>query len=475
MKPLKQTGLVLLATTAALYGSGEAWARQNIIIGELSIGYDFQERNYKQSERFDSDEGDTRSLFATPRVRFSSRDVGDLLEFTYAPTFTYDDVDSRDIVGHDLNLLAEKNITRDWVIRASNSYFKGEDSVTDNEGRRSPIIPGATEPTTSQPPGAGEPTDAVRELSDVNGRQKYWRNDLGLRTDYTYAQDSIVGMEYNFGVLRYDEEDAGSGESDYDRHEWIGRLSYRFDAQWQLLTELGYVRGLYDEVGGTDPRENDDLEEYRAMIRTNYAWRPRDIFFGRYQFTETAYDEDSRQDAAIHEFTVGWDHDFSETLRMTLSGGPSFVTFEDSDDEVGYNAYAGLVWRVQPQTTLSAQTSYRYEFDNFDGLQTGLSKTWASGLSCTHQFSPQWHTDISTNYTRSDNDEASGTVVTNDSDRFNYREETYDVGLGVRYTFLQRYTLGASYRYSDHSEPNNDYDEHRVLLTLTAATELFRW
>ena len=123
MGNLKHTGVALLALTGLL-PAGDVWARQNIMIGELSIGYDFQDRNYKQADAsVDSDAENTRSLFASPRVRLSSRDVSDLLEFTYAPTFTYDDVDSSHFVGHDLGLLAEKNISRNWLVRATDSYF----------------------------------------------------------------------------------------------------------------------------------------------------------------------------------------------------------------------------------------------------------------------------------------------------------------------------------------------------------------
>jgi hypothetical protein len=146
MGTIKQTGTVLLVV-AGMTCAGEVWARQNIVIGELSVGYDFQDRNYKQdTAAVDSDDENTRSLFASPRIRLSSRDVSDLLEFTYAPTFTYDDVDSSDFVGHDLGLLAEKNISRDWLVRATNSYFYGEDPVADNERRGAAIIPGAETP-----------------------------------------------------------------------------------------------------------------------------------------------------------------------------------------------------------------------------------------------------------------------------------------------------------------------------------------
>lgn len=469
----KQTSATVVAI-AGLLSTGDAWSRQSILIGELSIGYDFQERNYKQ-EAAASNEGDTRNLFASPRVRFSSRDVSDLLELTYAPTFNYDDIEHRDFVGHDLSLLAEKNISREWLVRATDSYFKGEDTVSDYAGQQSAIIPGEVTPVPTAP-GVSQPTESARQLSDRYGRRKYWRNDLGMNTDYTYAQDSVVGVGYNYGVLRNNNDDGYYGGSDYDRHEGIGRLSYRFNTQWQALTEVSYVRGLYDAPYSTDPlySTDDDLTEYHGMVRVNYGWRPHDIFFGRYAYSETVYDDDARINSTIHDFTVGWDHDFSRRLRMTVSGGPSLVTFEEGDDETGWNGYAGLTWDFQ-HATLSAHTSYNYEFDNFDGLQTGLSKVWNSGMEYLYRFTPQLTTTLTANYERSDNDGASGAFVVNDSNGLNYREKTYDAGLSVRYTFLRNYTLAASYRYLDYSAPGDEYDEHRILVTLTASHELFRW
>jgi hypothetical protein len=475
---LKYTGATLLALTGFL-PVGEVWARQNIIIGEMSIGYDFQDRNYKQADTVaNSREGDTRNIFASPRVRFSSRDVSDLLEFTYAPTFTYDDVDSSDFVGHDFSLLAEKNISRDWLVRATNSYFYGQDSVSDNQGQRSAIIPSQEVPQPNPAPGAAQPTGEPRQLSDVYGRQQYWRNDFGLRTDYTYAQDSVVGVGYNYGVLRNSNKDVVSGESDYDRHEGFGSLSYRFNTQWQAMTEVSYVKGLYDDKAFSNVTDiaNEDLEEYHGMVRANYSWRPHDVFFGKYSYAETVYKDETLQNSTIHEFTVGWDHDFSQRLRMTLSGGPSIVTFEDSDNETGYNAYAGLIWNVQHAATLSAHTSYGYEYDNFDGRQIGLSKKWSSGVEYLYQFTPQLQTSLSAGYERSDSgDQLNGVIAANNSNQLNGTEKTYDAGLTVRYGFLRYYTLAASYRYADYTAPGDEYDEHRVLVTLTAAQEIFRW
>ncbi len=238
----------------------------------------------------------------------------------------------------------------------------------------------------------------------------------------------MVGAGYNFGLLRNVNDEVG-GYDDYDRHEGIGRLSYRFNSRWRADTQLSYVKGIYDEaeipvrepaaepvttdtngehgrsrrrercrrnysthLWTTTPRPprnspqkptdtvaieelNDDLEEYHGRFRLNYDWRASDLFFGEYSYSATNYESQLNEDSAIHRLTAGWEHDFTSRLRMTLSAGPTFITYDESDNETGYNASAGLVWSFA-QSSLTATTAYDYEFENFDGRRSGLSKIW---------------------------------------------------------------------------------------------------
>ena len=582
----RHTGPALLAL-AGLLLPGTTWARQNIAIGELSVGYDYQERNYDQEETAnpataeptDSPlptestestpstestqstteptqspqpptptltnprEGDTRSLFVTPRIRVSSKGATDLVEFTYGPTFTWDEVDNSDNVGHDLSLNAEKNLSPRWLVRATDSFYYGEDTVADYQRRSGDIVPTSEAPAPEAEVTPEEPVG--QELTEAYGRREYWRNDFGLQTDYTYAPDSVVGAGYNFGLLRNVNDEIG-GQDDYDRHEGSGRLSYRFSNRWRAETQLSYVKGIYDEAqipvrqpaaepvttdttgdtttenGNTadettttadnatatedQPAEttetialeelNDDLEEYHGRFRLNYDWRASDLFFGEYSYSATNYESQLNEDAAIHRFTGGWEHDFTSRLRMTLSAGPTFITYDESDNDTGYNAAAGLVWNLN-QSSFTATTAYDYDFENFDGRRSGLSKIWRSQLGYSYNFTPNLQTRLTTGYERADREEPRDVQVLNaietaaaepaatdsmdiapaeELDRFQYTEETWDAGLSVSYTFQRRYTVSVSYRYADYqSEYDLDYDEHRVLLSLSATSEIFRW
>ena len=587
----RHTGPALLAL-AGLLLPGTTWARQNIAIGELSVGYDYQERNYGQqepanpatTEPTDSPlptespestpstqstestqstdtsvapppptptltnprEGDTRSLFVTPRIRVSSKGATDLVEFTYGPTFTWDEVDNSDNVGHDLSLNAEKNLSPRWLVRATDSFYYGEDTVADYQRRSGDIVPTSQVPAPEAEVAPEEPVG--QELTEAYGRREYWRNDFGLQTDYTYAPDSVVGAGYNFGLLRNVNDEVG-GYDDYDRHEGIGRLSYRFNSRWRADTQLSYVKGIYDEAeipvrepaaepvttdtnGDTvvaegengaeeitdpslddvtaaseeQPTEtadalateelNDDLEEYHGRFRLNYDWRASDLFFGEYSYSATNYESQLNEDAAIHRLIAGWEHDFTSRLRMTLSAGPTFITYDESDNDTGYNAAAGLVWNLN-QSSFTANTAYDYDFENFDGRRSGLSKIWRSQLGYSYNFTPNLQTRLTTGYERADREEPRDVQVLNaietavaepaatdsmdiapveEPDNFQYTEETWDAGLSVSYTFQRRYTVSVSYRYADfQSEYDLDYDEHRVLLSLSATSDIFRW
>lgn len=516
MKKLMQNGSALALLVAMSGFADTAWGRQNIVIGEISIGYDYQERDYDSNEILTTQdllggaqltpgrytvndrEGDSRTLFATPRLRFSSKGATDLMEFTYAPTFSYDDVDSSNDVGHDLGLLAEKNITKDWLVGITNSYFYGEDSVADFQQQNSQITPAGNQQLNEPAVGAGPAETVGQQLTEENGRRQYWRNDVGLHTEYTYDLDSIVGTGYNYGVLR-NMSDFSDGYTDYDRHEIFGRLSKRFNAQWSGDTELSYVKGIYDETQlnviqadtVTTETLDDDLDEYHGRLRGDFAWRAHDIFFSQYEYAATDYEAELREDSAIHKLKLGWEHDFSTNLRMTLSAGPTFVDFDKSSDETGYNAYAGLLYNFI-HSSLATNTAYDYEYDNFDGSRSGLSKVWRSELQYKYQFTPEIEAKLAGHYVKTDHQQPrmdSDTVVVvieqseptqnsliDTNDTFQYAEDQYDLGLSVSYNFLRWYTIAASYRYANfQSDDEADYDEHTILITLTAAKELFQW
>ncbi|WP_028585884.1 porin family protein [Desulfogranum mediterraneum] len=544
----------LLSLPATLvWLSSPALARQNTVIGEVSLGYDFQERQYDEGDVNEGEQeevvaeetattpeviviedrrGDRRRWFVSPRVRFGSQGLQDLFEFTYAPLLSYDDLYDENEVDHSLNLLFQKDFSRNWSIKTSNSFYYGEDPVLDKALRTETIIPGQEAVEETPVVGSEPEEESDQELSETFGRRRFWRNDLSLSTDYTYGQDSFAGLGYNFGLLRNIDGNPG-GYSDYDRHEGSLRFGHRFSKQWQTEITARYVKGIYDEqqvvvvrpgeetgsdasaaegdgesaavAEPTPERErlddlDEDLQEYHGVLRLNYDWQASDQFFGKYRYSSTDYEALLREDSTIHEFSLGWNHDFSRQLRMTLSGGPSLVSYSNSDraNETDVNGLASLTWEtLHGALNLSAEGGLDYE--NFDGRRSGLTQFWRSGASYSYQFTPALSTVLSAGYrnNRRNQSPSTGTVEIVDDgtlpepgsaeaaeleekarqalDR-EYTEDIYDAGITLSYTFMRWYTLSSSYRYyNNRSGGAQDYDEHRVLITLSASKDLFRW
>ena len=85
-----------------------------------------------------------------------------------------------------------RSISKAWEVRASNAFLVNDDYQSENITTDS-----------SQAPTAEQPSDtADPELSSDIGRQRYWRNTLKLATDYTYRQDSLWGVDFDYIVLR---------------------------------------------------------------------------------------------------------------------------------------------------------------------------------------------------------------------------------------------------------------------------------
>jgi hypothetical protein len=216
-----------------------AEARQNIVIGEISVRYDYQERNYDDSglvaERPDGDggeivaadvvdtvtgptvivledrRGDRQSYFLTPRFTFSSTGISDVFEMTYAPSLNYDHLFETTDLDHDFGLRAERNLTRNWLISLNNRFFKGDDPYRENELRTAVIIPETGEIVPEEPVVGSPGEEADVTLTERFGRRRFWTNTLDVLTDYDYGNDRQVSGGYTFDVLRNDDSDTVGG------------------------------------------------------------------------------------------------------------------------------------------------------------------------------------------------------------------------------------------------------------------------
>ena len=550
MQHTQLCGLVITVGLVAVMGIPQAKARQNIVVGDLSVRYDYQERTYDREGVFtvipvapdevavvpptdevaaseprpaaiilDDREGDRRNFILSPRLTFTSTGINDLFELTYAPGINYDDIDTTTDIDHDFGLRLEKNLSRNWLITLHDSFFLGDDPVRQEEEQAA--AEPATEPET--PSVESSPAQTDQGLTERYGRRRYWTNTLEVGTEYGYGRDRNVNLSYSYDVLRND-TDVGGGYSEYDRHTGDLLISHRFNAKWSTEGEINYSKGLFDdsevyvvtppslERGAADTISIDDtageapvitpvplnysqdLDEYEFRLRGGYDYSPRLHTFTEYSFLATDYASPLQNDYKVHNVAFGFDYDLSQHWHITLSGGPSWGSFDNSPTETDYNVHGGLTWDfMHGSATVFVDKSY--DQSNFDGRRSGLTDAWETGISADYQLTESLTATVSANYTNNRRLEypVPETVVIigdrgvqdqltprEEFGQILYREKDYDAGFSLNYSFWRWYTISSGYRYykhdSDLSENGADsYHEHRAFVVLTYSKELFRW
>ena len=529
MKNQVWKGLAMVIGVAVLMGMTvePVGARQNILIGAVSVRYDHQDRTYDNEGSavdvadgsagdvvaqgvgnatadngprilvLEDRTGDRRDYILSPRLTFSSTGISDVVEFTYAPGVHYDHIDESTDLDHDFGLRMEKNLTRNWLVTLNNHFFLGEDPIRDEELRTTDIISQTGEPAPPEPSVGSPPAEPDQTLTERFGRRRYWTNTMDAGSEYTYGEDRIINVGYTFDVLRNDDADVG-GYTDYDRHTGDLLLHHRFNRKWSTEGEASYTRGLFDQprVAITAPAgqqaaviDSEDLKEYNFRLRGTYDTSSHYHLFTEYGFLGTDYDSSLRQDSDIHNLTLGFNYDISQRLHVTLSGGPSWVVRDNSSTETDYNAYGGITWDfLHGTTTLFAGKSYVQ--DNFDGRGSGLTDSWDTGVTLDYQLTRNLTAAFSATYTHDQRQQLplAQTAIFVDQEqpaptefnRFEYTEKDYDAGASLTYTFLRWYSLTGGYRYYNHdsdltADGADSYHEHRAYIELAVSKELFRW
>ncbi len=493
---LKKIQFSCLGVSCLLFvggASNSVLARQNIVSAEISARYDYQERDYDEVSEAPADQGrtvhtdrqgDERNYIVSPRVSFSSSGESDVFQLTVAPALNYDDIYGTTDLDWDFRIQEEKQLTQNWSLNVEDNYFLGDDPDRQDELQGEEISPGGIQIQELEVVGAPGEDDNV-ELTRRYGRTRYWTNDFLIGTQYGYAEDSIVGIGYGYGVLRNDgDEDV---YTEYDRNDIWAELSYRFNPKWRVENSIRYSRGTFDTpvtVNPVEPEDNNDLDEYDAQVRLNYYSTPHLQYFTEYRYLAADYDVSDTDDYTLHELRVGVDYDYSPRLSFTFSGGPAIGSYDNSSTDTSYVAYGGLRWAVERgDFTLGAGKGFSQ--NDFDGRGSGLTDYWSTGAAFNYQLSESFHLTLSADYDNYDRMQIAdrdgiAPVETPEFGSTAYTEEAYSAGIQLTYIFARWYQLSGGYRYTKNESDlqydyTGNYEEDQFFIELSWGKEVFRW
>ncbi len=438
--------------------AGTVEARVNILSGGVTTSLDYDERTYQGDTREDTN---TTRFVISPSIRILSSSEKDEIQFSYAPGYSHDLEESDNYLNHNLTLTANRLFTRQWRMSVSEAYRYTDDPSA------SSAASGSTSSSTSS--SASSDTTSPTLSSDL-GRRRYQSNDFNLLSEYTYVRDSIFSLGYTYDILRNEDTGVG-GYEDYDRHEGLLGLSYRFNPEWRLSFDGRFVRGLYDPPptapGGT-PALSRDLKEYRPGFTLASDVFPHDPITLSYNYTGVEYDEELQSDSDIHQITLSWLRELTPRMTFGLGGGASSLKREGQDAEWSPNGHIDFTNSIE-HGNLVLGASAGMDQDNFSGTdEQGAVIYWQANGSFNYHFTAQTTGSIFAQYRDEERE---------DTTLLEYDVQSFSAGASVGYTFLRWYSLSLSYNYtnSESERASSDYEDHRVYLSLGVSKELLRW
>ncbi len=472
------------------------FARSNILTTGIGVSLDYNERQYadyvddpatEADERLTPrDEDDYRSLVITPLVVLRSSTPRDNVEISFEPDLRYDLIDYDTDWDANATVAADRFINRNWQLGISNHFLRSDYYSTDTDVTEPEIEPGAPPALPTSP-----------ELSADVGRTKYWRNTVNLFSDYFYREDSLFRLGFNYAVLRYD-EDFTLEEDNYDRYEVFTLVDHRFNAVWSTSLDLRLIRGDFeptDPGADTPPLTYDDLsadlKEYRLLYQVDNESIPRNPLYAQFSYIGTKYDEALRDDSDIYELRFNWRRDFSSRMYTILGVGPSYEKTENRDGNWDGNGIAEINY-------LTARGAYnfaiekRYDVVNFDGTrEQGVVDYWDTRFTLSYDISRNLSLTGRLSYLYEDREDPvvglAGILELDDplaaledltlTEIEEYHNDRYLAGIGLAYTFWQYYTARLDYTFTKQESDriNEDYDDHRLLLTLSWEKDILNW
>ncbi len=445
-------------------------ARTNVLTSGLSLALDHDDRSYDSTDTGEensgfSDDGDYSSFSITPSIQLTSDGRFDHVQLRYAPSIKYDLIDSGSDWDHSLFVSGDRFITKKWQVSASDSYINSD--YQNNE-------------TDSSSP----------ELSSDLGRQRYWRNTLTIGSDYNFGLERGIHIGFDYIVLRNEDSNASSNE-DYDRYVVNLRDTHRFNSAWKSIIDLSFVRGEFDTVEqdlgtGVDASSlnddlSDDVKEYRlSATLENNSFQP-DTLYLDYNYIGTKYDEPLRDDGDIHELQLSSRNNLSQRLSTRFGAGPSYEKTEGRDANWGGNGIAEINYQLRHGST-SLVVEKRYDVENFSGTDDrGFVDLWDARIQLNYNLLQDLALDASIAYRYEDREEpvssteSLGTDSTTEWEE--YHEDRYIASVGINYNFLPNWFTGLNYTFTslDSDREGEDYDDHRVVFSISWEQELLRW
>ncbi len=479
---LLKRSLIIVAVSGSLLTVGQANARQTVLTGSLDLSHSYD------SNVFNTDGGhiDEWNSVVSPDLSLATLGEADKVEISYTPEFSYNYRRDTDEMVHNLALDAERSLSSKWQVTMSDAYtysdnpvfeadanltieqqFQRADDFTQAEVVRllfPEIIWGSDKLSyvLSQIFRRYDEASSVvqRQVDDLltpaggnNGRQRYFSNDLTLGSVYQFAEDSALSFNYAINIL---DNKTGTQADSVEQNPSIS-LAYRFNPRWRLEVAYSYSVVDYDS--------SDDSTTNNPSLNLDYTYDVNNKINATYDYENIAYDG-ATGDSTNQSLGFGWDRALTQVSNLKTSIDFSYNKRELGADEREVDVSLG--WdRKYDRGTISLNGDGVWAEGNGNGSWDDLHKSWGVDGDVSYDLMEDLSSSLRGSYEKR--------YAWNANIKDTY--DDFDLGATLTYKFARWFSLSLDYDYklfNTDSASVDDYNEHIIMLKLSAAKELWR-
>lgn len=418
--------LVAMALVVGVLASPPVMGKGRIeITPMITVGETYDDNIFLDKDNEKSDYITTVS----PGIGFniSSRNNG--LNLFYSPTFVrYHEYSANDTTRHNARLHLWQEMGKSWRLDLTDDYLKSEEAAETS-------FAGYQERQGTR-----------------HTRYTYQRNAADAALTYRFGPRDTVTVGYRHELV----ENRDPSLDDTTEHGPYGSVVYWFDARNGMDLRYRFTRTEFERNDGNPT--GDDFDGHRVDARYLYRFNPRTTGYIGYGYTRRDFETASREDRRVHEGSAGLTHGFSPRTSLTLNVGYYKPDGYGAGDDTGHVSYGATLERKFERGTVSLRGTGGWDEDYLGAEQRGYTRYWTVGGNVDYTLLRNVTAYAGASYRKNRYLSA-------------VEDGTYRGQGGLRMRFLRWYSLGLEYAYLNRrsDNPNDEYVDNRIMLTLSAS------
>ncbi|TFG90936.1 MAG: hypothetical protein E4H15_06745 [Syntrophobacterales bacterium] len=269
---------------------------------------------------------------------------------------------------------------------------------------------------------------------------------------YQFGPGDTLAIGYRHEIL----ENEDPSLDDTTEQGPYGSLIYWFDARNGMDLKYRFARTEFERNDGAPP--GDDFDGHEVDVRYLYRFNTRTTGYVGYGYTRRDFEKTSRENRQVHEGSVGVTHGFSSQTSLSLDAGYYKPDGYGTEDDSGHLSYGATLERKFERGTISLRGKSGWDENYLDAEQRGYTRYWTAGGNVDYTVLQNVNAYAGASYRKNRYLSA-------------LEDGTYRGQCGLRVSFLRWYSLGLGYTYLDRKsdDPNDEYVDNRVMLTLSAS------